>query len=508
MAKSKSYGGIIFLLVVLAAGGGGGWYYFQKNTDKKPEFQTVKVGRGDIVQTVTATGDLQPVVTVDIGAQVSGQIKEVMVDYNSVVKAGDVLALIDESTPTQRLKQAEADLESTKASNRLQQLNVERTRELFKQKLVSQQELDNVDAQLAQSNATLLTRTAALENARLDLSRCTITAPIDGMVLDRKTDKGRTVNASMNAPTLFTLVNDLTKMQINAAVAEADVGSIAVGQDVKFTVDAFPNRTFAGKVRMVRNAASVSQSVVSYATIIDVNNDDMKLKPGMTANVSIIVTQKPGVLRVANGALRVRVPQELLPRSPEVAKGGKGGDGKTPGGAAAMTDDETRRAQFDIMRAVGFERGSQPSPDQIAKARALAKEKGVDPDIVAAKMAMPAPRKRSEGGDRGGRGGGGGGGGGGGSSGADRGYSSTIVTRTLYKLVAEGDEKKLDPVSVKLGISDGFSTEVLEGLAEGDTIVTSVIIPGAAPVAAAQSSSSMQNPFQSSGRSSGGMRPH
>ena len=202
MPKSKSYGGLISLLVVLAAGGGGGWYYFNKGSDKKPEFQTVKVGRGDITQVVTATGDLQPVVVVDIGAQVSGQIKEVRVDFNSVVKAGDVLALIDESTPTQRLKQADADLESAKANNRLLALNVERTRELFAKKLVSQQELDNAEAQLAQSNATLLTRNAAVENARLDLSRCTITAPIDGMVLDRKTDKGRTVNASMNAPVL------------------------------------------------------------------------------------------------------------------------------------------------------------------------------------------------------------------------------------------------------------------------------------------------------------------
>jgi len=322
MPKSKSYGGLIFLAIFLAAGGGGAWYYFSRGAEKKPEFQSLKIGRGDITQVVTATGDLQPVVVVDIGAQVSGQIKEVRVDFNSVVKAGDILALIDEATPTQRLRQAEADLESAKANNRLLSLNVERTRELSAKKLVSQQELDNAEAQLAQSNATLLTRTASVENAKLDLSRCTITAPIDGMVLDRKTDKGRTVNANMNAPVLFTLVNDLTKMQINAAVAEADVGSIAPGQEVKFTVDAFPNRTFAGKVRMVRNAASSNQSVVSYATIIDVGNDDMKLKPGMTANVSIIVTQRPGVLRVGNGALRVRVPQELLPKRspPRVAR--------------------------------------------------------------------------------------------------------------------------------------------------------------------------------------------
>ncbi len=499
MPKSKSYGGLIFLLVVLAAGGGGGWYYFNKGSDKKPEFQTVKVGRGDITQVVTATGDLQPVVVVDIGAQVSGQIKEVRVDFNSVVKAGDILALIDEATPTQRLRQAEADLESAKANNRLLSLNVERTRELFGKKLVSQQELDNAEAQLAQSNATLLTRNASVENAKLDLSRCTITAPIDGMVLDRKTDKGRTVNANMNAPVLFTLVNDLTKMQINAAVAEADVGSISAGQEVKFTVDAFPNRTFAGTVRMVRNAASSNQSVVSYATIIDVNNDDMKLKPGMTANVSIIVTQRPGVMRVANGALRVRIPQELMPKAPEAAA--KGGKADAKGGATAMTDDERRRAVFEIMRAVGYERGSPATAEQIEKAKNLAKEKGMDPDLVAASLAMPGGRKRGEGGGGGGSSGGSRGFGGGGAPGGDRGFNNTIVSRTLYKMVnPDAEEKKLEPVQVRLGISDGFFTEVLGGLNDGDVVVTNVTMPGATAQAAPQGG--MQNPF--SGGSRGG----
>lgn len=512
MAKSKSYGGLIFLVLVIAGAAGGGWYYFRGQTVKKPEFQTTRVAHGDITQSVTATGDLQPVVLVDIGAQVSGQIKEVLVDYNSKVKAGDVLARIDESTPTQRLRQAEADLESTKASNQLLRLNVDRTRELFGKKLVSQQELDNVEAQLAQSNAQLLTRNAAVANAKLDLERTVITAPIDGMVLDRKTDKGRTVNASMNAPTLFTLVNDLTKMQINAAVAEADIGSIAEGQEVKFTVDAYPSRTFSGTVRMVRNAASSNQSVVSYATIIDVNNEDMRLKPGMTANVSIIVTQKPNVLRVANGALRVRIPQDLLPKAPPAAAPG-GEKAPAAGGAVAnMTDAERMQASMEILRAVGFERGSQPSPEQIEKAKAMAKEKGLDPDLLVARMASPGGR--GKGGDRGGSSGGssrGGfsrGGSGGGSG--DRGFNNTVVTRTLYKLVDPNAlEKTIEPVSVKLGVSDGFFTEVIEGLKDGDVLVTGVTIPGAAPVAAAQSSS-MQNPFQGGrgpgGSSSSGMR--
>jgi HlyD family secretion protein len=507
MAKSKSYGGLIVLLIVFAAAAGGGWYYLRGKTDKQPEFQTTKVARGDITQSVTATGDLQPVVTVDIGAQVSGQIKEVLVDFNSQVKQGDVLARIDESTPTQKLRQAEADLASAEANNQLITINAKRTEGLFEKNLVSQQELDSISAQLAQSNATLLTRRAAVADAKLNLERTVITAPIDGIVLDRKTDKGRTVNASMNAPTLFTLVNNLTKMQINAAVAEADIGSIQEGQEVKFTVDAFPNRTFAGTVRQVRNAATANQSVVSYATIIDVNNDDLKLKPGMTANVSIIVQQKLGVLRVENGALRVRIPTELMPKPPAGAGGtiAKAGD-KAGAPTAVMTDDEQRNARMAIMREVGFERGTPPSPDQIAKAKKLAKDKGLDPDLLAASMSMPGGRGKrgGEGGGGGERGSGGssrggssrGGSGGGGGGGGDRGFNNTIVTRTLYKLVdPTALEKKIEPVSVKLGISDGFYTEVLEGLNDGDTLIKNVIMPGAAPAVAA-APGGMQNPFQ------------
>lgn len=507
MAKSKSYGGLIFTLLVLAGAGGGAWYYFQGKTEKQPEFQTTKVNRGNIVQAVTATGDLQPVVTVDIGAQVSGQIKEVKVDFNSRVKAGDVLAEIDPATPTQRLKQAEADLASTEASNQLLQINVKRTKDLYDKQLVSQQEYDAINAQLAQSDATMLTRRAAVANAKLDLERTVITAPIDGMVLDRKTDKGRTVNASMNAPVLFTLVNDLSKMQINAAVAEADIGSISEGQEVKFTVDAFPNRTFQGTVRMVRSAASVNQSVVSYATIIDVNNDDLKLRPGMTANVSIIVQQRPNVLTLNNGALRVRIPPELLASTP-AAPGGevKGAEkGKKAEGAPGptMTDDEQRTARMAIMREVGFERGSQPSPDQIAKVKKLAAERGLDPDLTAAAMSMPGGRPKGSGGP-GGPGGGSGrrsGGSGGGSSG-DRGFNNTIVSRTLYKFEdPNAVVKKAVPVNVRLGVSDGFITEVLDGLQEGDTVITGVIMPGAAPVMTAPQGGS-SNPF--SGRSSFG----
>ncbi len=499
MAKSRSYGGYIVLAIVVLAAAAGAWYYFGNNTDKQPEFTTTKVTRGDITQAVTATGDLQPVVTVDVGAQVSGKVVDVLVDFNARVKAGDVLARIDSAPAEQKLRQAQADLESAKANNQLLRVNTERTRELFKKNLVSQSELDTSEAQLAQSNATLLTRTAAVENAKLDLEHCTITAPIDGMVLNRNTDKGRTVNASMNAPTLFTLVNDLTKMQINAAIAEADVGTIAEGEDVSFTVDAFPNRTFHGTVRQVRNAATTNQSVVSYATIIDVTNEDLKLKPGMTANVSVIIAQKIGVLRVSNAALRTRIPPELLPKTPEAP----GAKAAAPAAAnAPLSEQERRTAMRAIWSEAGIQFGTPPTPEQIEKAKKLAKDKGIEPEAVDQMVQRMAQFGNRGGGQGGGGGGGGGrrrgGEGGGGQGGGDRGFTNTVVTRTLYRIAdPAAKDKKLEAVSVRLGISDGVNTEVLEGLNENDTIVTAVTMPGAA--VAAQPPGGAQNPFQQGG---------
>lgn len=488
MAKSRNYGGLILLAVVVLAAAGGIWYYLDAKNDKQPEFTTAKVARGDIIQAVTATGDLQPVVTVDVGAQVSGQVKDVLVDFNSKVKAGDVLARIDPAPAQQKLNQAQADLASAQANNELLKISAQRTRELFKKNLVSQSELDTAEAQLAQSNATLQTRTAAVANAQLDLEHCTITSPIDGMVLSRNTDRGRTVNSSMNAPTLFTLVNDLTKMQINAAVAEADVGSIIEGQDVTFTVDAFPNRTFHGTVRQVRNAATTTQSVVSYATIIDVNNDDLKLKPGMTANVSIIIAQKNNVLRISNAALRVRIPAEMLPKT-EAPAGAKGAASKS----AEMSPQERFGALRSIMNDAGVQRGTPPTPEQVDKIKKAAQEKGLDAEFVTQFL-----ERMSRGG---GRRGGGNGGGERGSNG-ERGFTNVVTTRTLYKLVdGVGEEKKLEPVTVRLGISDGVSTEILGGLEDGDAVVTAVSLPNSGPA----QGPGAPNPFQG-GRGFGGGR--
>ena len=245
----------------------------------------------------------------------------------------------------------------------------------------------------------------------------------------------------------------------------------------------------------MRNAASTNQSVVSYATIIDVANDDLKLKPGMTANVSIIVAQKQNVLRVANSALRVRLPQELLPPKPAAAGAAVAKGGKEKSGAAPMTDAERFAATGDIMRDIGFQRGTQATPEQIEKARTLAKEKGLDADLVVARLSMPAGRGKGEKG----KGGGGGGGGGRSASASGSGFTNTIVDRQVFKLAdPNAKPKRIEPVMAKLGISDGSSTEVIDGLAEGDVLVTAVIMPGTPAPMLAPGGSSTQNPFQGS----------
>jgi HlyD family secretion protein len=496
MAKSRSFGGLIFLVLLLAAAGFGGWYYWNKKSDKQPEFATVKVTRGDITQVVTATGDIQSVTQVDVSSQISGQIIDVLVDFNTPVKTGQVLAKLDPATYISKLKAAQADHQSTEASNTLQRLNTERVRDLREKNLVSQQELDQAEALLKQSSAQLATRQSAVDDANVNLQRCTIYSPIDGIVLARLTDKGRTVSASTSAPTLFTIVNDLTKMQIAAAVAEADIGSITLGQDVAFTVDAFPSRSFRGKVSQVRNAAKVTSNVVSYDTIIDVGNDDQKLKPGMTANVSIVIAQKLDVLRVANSALRVRLPAELQPKAPAAASGPAGT--KAP---VAMTEEEKLRVTMEVVREAGYQRGAPMTPEIIEKAKALAKEKNLDPEAITQFATRAA--SRGQGGQGGGGAGGGGGrrgGNGGGQGGAaDRGFTSVVTTRLVYKLTeVSPKEKKVDPINARLGISDGFTTEVIEGLADGDLLVTAVTMPGAAaPVLQAPGGGA--NPFQGGG---------
>ncbi len=460
---------LIVVLLLLLAGAAVGYLVWNKRQAVPPQLTTTTVTRGEVVQAITATGDLQPETTIDVSSQISGLIQEVLVDYNTPVTKDQILAQIDPASYQQRLRQAEAEYASSQANHTLVRLNTERIRELRAKNLVSQQELDQAEALLAQANAQLLTRQATVDDAKVNLARCSLRAPIDGIVISRQAEPGKTVAASLNAPTLFVIVNDLTRMEINAAVAEADIGSVEVDQVVNFTVDAFPGRQFRGRVTQIRNSPKTNQNVVTYETIVSVRNDDLKLKPGMTANVAIVVAQRRDALRLPNSALRVRVPESapaslLVASTPTAVQGPA-----TTSAALRPATDEERRA---LMREAGFTPGSgPPSPELLEAVRKLATSKGIDP------ASLRGNRSRE----------------GNSPAGAAPGAP---VTRTVYRVVdADPRAPKIESVTVRLGISDGTTTEVIDGLKEGDTLVTSLFLPSGGASASAQNPFTPRSPF-------------
>src|SRR5438067_6508786 len=358
-------------------------------------FQTATVTRGPITQAVTATGTLNPVINVQVGSQVSGNIQKLFADFNSPVKAGQTVAQIDPVLFQATVTQAEGDLASAQAALELARINAARTQSLVAKQNSPQSDLDQALANLHQAEANVKIKQGALDTAKADLDHCTIVSPIDGTIISRSVDVGQTVAASLQAPVIFTIATDLTKMQIDSNVAEADVGVVVVNQQVDFTVDAFPNQTFHGQVIQVRNAPITVQTVVTYDTVIGVNNPELKLKPGMTANVSVKIAHRDDALQIKNAALRYR-PADATPaatRPPTRAVPGS----PRPGGARER-------------------RGSE---------------------------------------------------------------------RTVYVLLGSRPR----PTQIKTGISDGVVTEVLEGLKEGDRVVTAELN------AAASSSSPASNPF-------------
>jgi HlyD family secretion protein len=273
-----------------------------------PDYLTAAVTRGDLVQLVTATGTLNPVTNVQVGCQVSGRVSKLYVDWNSQVTSGQVIAEIDPSTYAAAVQQASADLANAKANLELQQAEADRAAELFTNKLISQSDHDTAIATLDEADAMVKIKEAALTNAVANLGYCKIYSPVDGVVISRAVDVGQTVASSFSTPTLFQIANDLRQMQIDSSVAEADVGGVQEGQSVDFTVDAYPTQTFNGSVRQVRNSPTTVNNVVTYDCVISVTNSDLKLKPGMTANVSIIVAERPNVLSIPNSALRFHPP--------------------------------------------------------------------------------------------------------------------------------------------------------------------------------------------------------
>ncbi|HOB10896.1 MAG: efflux RND transporter periplasmic adaptor subunit [Acetomicrobium sp.] len=283
-------------------------------------YETAQIERRDISSYVTAIGTVSAVTTVDVGTQVSGTIKEIYVDYNSTVKKGQMIALIDPTTFEAQVEQAKANLmhakaalQKAKATLEDAQRNLNRQKLLWDRDLIARSELDaaqtNYDLALAgvsEAEANVYQAQAALKKAETDLGYTRIYSPVDGIVVSRDVDAGQTVAASFQTPTLFTIAQDLTKMQIETNVDEADIGEVKEGLSVTFTVDAYPEAVFSGTIKQVRIASSVVENVVTYPVIIDVANPDLMLKPGMTANVTIITDKKEGVLAVPSAALRYR----------------------------------------------------------------------------------------------------------------------------------------------------------------------------------------------------------
>ena len=527
---------LLILLTVGVIGGAGFAYYRYQKKPAAPTITTAAITRGDVVDTVGATGTLQAVKTVQVGTQVSGTIEALYADFNSLVKKGQVLARLDPSLFQTQIEQAranliraQADLDRLKVSLDDARTKLDRAQELSARQLLPQNELEtaqvnvrSIEAQIRSSEAQVTQARASLNQNDVNLQHTVITAPIDGLVISRNVDVGQTVAASMQAPTLFILAADLTKMQVVANLDESDVGRIRPGQHVTFRVDAYPADEFDGSVSQVRLQPIVQQNVVTYATVIDVPNPALKLKPGMTANVNIEINKRTDVLRVPNAALRFRPTNEVFAAL-----------GLTPPDPAALRAPPTPSAS--ARPASGNERPrSAPAP---ASADAQPSGRGAPPRSAAANGDTAADGAPGNGGGR--RGGGGGFGGRGGGGGRLQTMSPEERERALEQLRARGgrggaaaadppavarrntaspgpaaaadnpaattfdalfaplppvenagrvwlhQDNQLKPLRVRTGVSDGQNSELLDGdLQEGTELVTNVIIAAQARPAA------------------------
>jgi HlyD family secretion protein len=298
---------LVWTIAVLVLAVGAGCFLFLK---KKPEvaYRTAAVERGDIAVQVTASGTLNPHTNVLVGTQVSGTVAKLFVDFNSRVKKGQVVALLDSTLLFAAVQDVRATLGKAEAMSNLSKENCSRTRTLFGKGLVAQSDLDQAISDSASAAATLSSARAQLDRAKINLRYATIVSPIEGIVIARNVDVGQTVAASFNTPTLFTISDDLTKMQVQASIDEADIGQVLVGQTATFTVDAFPARTFKGTVSQIRLQPTTVQNVVTYTVMIDVDNADKALLPGMTANITVEVKKAGNVLTVPAAALKFAPP--------------------------------------------------------------------------------------------------------------------------------------------------------------------------------------------------------
>ena len=546
----------VLALVILGALGGGGFaYYKYRKTPVEPTITTAAVTRGDIADTVGATGTLQAVTTVQVGTQVSGIVQDLYADFNTLVKKGQVIARLDASTIQTQIEQAranlaraQADLERLKVASDDANNKLRRARELSARQLIPASDLETAevtaraaDAQIRSAEASITQSQASLRQNEVNLEHTVITAPIDGLVISRNVDRGQTVAASMQAPTLFVLAADLTKMQVIANLDESDVGRIRPGQVVRFHVDAYPTEEFTGKVTQVRLQPIIQQNVVTYATVIDVPNLELKLKPGMTANVNVEIARRTNVVRVPNAALRFRPTNEIfaaLGQAPpeNLQRGEVGGRGRGNGGVsapsgnpstanrpAAPVDSAQRGRRSDVAEnrqpvnsnqrpkaevpvlsqpqagassegsassapegrpaagrgasgggvgsgsGRGFtERMQNASPEEREQMRQRTRGRGVDPsaqergrpanDAAKPKTDAPATEQKP------------------GATTIDALFGPLPVTETRGRAWVAVD-KKLKAVPLRLGITDGQMTELIEGeLEPGTEVVTNVTL--------------------------------
>jgi HlyD family secretion protein len=410
-------------------------------------YKTEKVAKGDVTMTVTATGTLSAVTTVQIGSQVSGVISALHADFNSPVKKGQLLAELDPTPFQQTVDQRQADLTKSQIEASIMKITYDRQRRLVAAGLAAQADLDSAKAAYDGAQAQVAQSRAAMSQAKTNLAYTKIISPIDGVVVDRSYDVGQTVAASFSAPTLFQIAQDLTKMQVQADVDQSDIGRMQQGQFARFTVDSYPDETFRGRISQIRLNATVSQNVVTYPVIIEVANPDQKLRPKMTANVTISVSTVRNVLRVPNGALRFK-PEGVKEATPATTSGGRAA---TSTATATSTASSTPNSSRDMA--------------QLAQS---------------------------------------GGGGAAGAAGAFRGRrraggEQQKKTQTVYILDAN---KKPQPVQIRTGITDGRYTEVVEGgLKEGQDVIV-----GNATSKVDTSSGATASPLGGGGRQGGGGR--
>ncbi len=339
MARAVTLTIISFLLFVVSSCHGGSGSY---------SFVTAVVKKGSIINTITATGTVEADTTVSIGTQVSGVVKKIYVDFNSIVKKGQLLAQIDKTPLETQVQQAQASLDDAKSEVEFQTATYERYKALLDKKLVAQADFDQVKYNYDNARANLKTAQAGYDKAIVNLSYASIYSPIDGVVLNRAVDQGQTVAASFNTPNLFTIGNDLTQMQVQANVDEADIGQVKTGQPVDFNVDAYPTEVFKGVVRQIRLQPVVTSNVVTYTVIVNAPNPEKKLMPGMTANITVLVQKIDSVLVIPGQALRFTPDAAFLT---EYYKNNPSGQGGGPGGTGMQGSNERQRNRETVNQA-------------------------------------------------------------------------------------------------------------------------------------------------------------